>query len=83
MTEEQKALLEIELRKSIDLAGTLASVIAPSSIVHIVLGQAIAGLIPTLFLTVEAMLANREPTDTDVADLMAKLEALEKNPGSI
>ena len=70
-----------ELAAGLSTASSVVGVIAPQYAAFALIGQAVAKFMPTLVDDAIALI-NKEPTDQDLADFQAKLQALQ-NPESI
>lgn len=82
MPDDQLALIESEIANAVNLAGSIATIIAPQQLPFIVLGQAVAKAIPSLYDDVRALISNQAPTAEKISELATKIQAL-KNPEQI
>lgn len=76
ITPEQEEALHIEVNAAVDSAASIASVIAPEFLPYIVLGQAIAKAVPSLYVDVQKLLSGQAPAPEDVKALSAKIALL-------
>ena len=71
-----------ELAAGLSTASSVVGVIAPQYAAFALIGQAVAKFMPTLVDDAIALINKEEPTDQDLADFQAKLQALQ-NPAGI
>lgn len=76
ITPEQEAAIHTKVNAAVDGAANIATVIAPEFLPYIVLGQAIAKALPSLYLDVANLLQGNEPAPEDVTALANKIIAL-------
>ena len=68
--------LQKSIQDAVGAAATFGEIIAPQYTAYIVLGQAIASAVPTLYDDVKRLIGTAEPTDADKAALAQKIADL-------
>ncbi|CAK0780998.1 hypothetical protein CCP3SC15_850010 [Gammaproteobacteria bacterium] len=76
MTAEQLAALKLQIELAARAAGPIVGLLGPQATAGLIIGQAVAKLIPELVDTVQKLLAGEEPTEAEKADFQAKLAVL-------
>jgi hypothetical protein len=82
LSPAQLQALQAEIDGAVGTAANIGEVIAPQYTGFIVLGQAVAHILPSLYNDVMQLLAKSEPTPADNAALAAKIAAL-ADPASL
>lgn len=81
-TSVSSETIKNEIEAAVDTVAGVASTIAPEYAPFIVLGQAVAHAIPSLYADVQALLQKKDPTDADTKALADKIAALQ-NPAAL
>lgn len=76
MTPEQLEELNKQIIDNLKLGADLASILAPQIVPWVVVGKALADVVPGLSGTVQRWVEGNPPTDDEKAELKAKLAIL-------
>lgn len=83
MTDLERTQVIDTIKRVVTGVGTTAKVLMPQYVAFIALGEAVATLMPTLYLDVVKLLSKDEVTDEEVKELMDKIEKLLNEPEKI
>ena len=82
ITPEQEQEIRQAVASAVDNAANIAEVTTPQFTPYIILGQAVAKAIPSLYFDVKKLVEGQEPTPTEVEALADKIVRL-SNPETI
>jgi hypothetical protein len=82
ITPEQEQEIHDSVNAAVDNAANIAEVVSPQFTAYIILGQAIAKAIPSLYIDVKKLIEGQEPTQAEKTALAKKI-ALLADPDSI
>ncbi len=76
MTQEQIDSVKAEISAFVEVGSTVAATVAPEFLPYIILGKAVAKVIPPLFEDVVKLIQKNQPTEADALALAQNIARL-------